>query len=78
MTGLYVDRAHLARENVADLLVEAAYLVKQPGTRAKAWALIAVGIALHKMAELDVDESVKEEALRLIEERRHELKAEST
>lgn len=67
--GIYVSRDHMTRDACADLLLEAAYLVKQPDNLARAWAIVAAGLAMLKMAELDPNESVREIADRILRDR---------
>lgn len=68
--GLYVRREAIDRDDAAGLFVEAAYLTKQPGAKARAWSMIAGLLAVRKLVELDEDEEVRAIAIRILRERR--------
>jgi len=59
--GLFVRKATLDRETVADLLVEGAFLLKQGGSL-DAEALLAIVTALHLFTQLDGAEAARAKA----------------
>lgn len=63
-SGLYVSHESRIEDTIKDLLVEAAFLYGQPGMRPR--AMIAAMLAVHRMAELDDDERVKNEVEALL------------